>query len=669
MTKPTETLITAEDLYRFQIITDMQISPDGINVVYAVQIVEKETEKKYTHLWLTNTETNNTRQITFGKHSNIKPRWSIEGDRITFLSNRDDKEQFQLYQLPMDGGEAQCLTSLNGEIGSYEWAPDGSKIVFQFRKTDTEVQERRDDKNKSELGIVCRHIDRVFYQLDDYGYLPKERWHIWVLELANGKTTQLTDHAVFDEMEPHWSPDSKSIAYFSNHTSDPDMEPDVIDIFIYHLASRKEEKIPTQPGEKQMLSFSPDGEKIAYLGYDGLDADWKNNNLWIVDIKNPHDWKNITQDFDMEIGGTTIADIGAAMTKPPVWSSDMSKLYFQIAQHGNTALFSIDLDGQNLNPILNETGVVSIFNFDQQQKKLAYVFCTLTDPSQIHLLNMSDNKSAKQITTLNTWLKNTNLGEIEEVWFKGADENDLQGWILKPPHFDPEKSYPSILEIHGGPMVQYGNYFMHEFYYLAANGYVVYFCNPRGGKGYGEAHTKAIIGQWGTADYADLMAWVDIVEKHPYIDKSRMGVTGGSYGGYMTNWIIGHTQRFQAAVTQRSVSNLISMWGSSDFNWVFQRIFGNKAPFESIENLWECSPIKHIGNAVTPTLVIHSENDLRCPLEQDQQVFTALKYLNIDTELVLFPEEPHGLSRTGRTDRRIARLNHILRWFNKYLKA
>ena len=168
----------------------------------------------------------------------------------------------------------------------------------------------------------------------------------------------------------------------------------------------------------------------------------------------------------------------------------------------------------------------SVFNFDQQQKKLAYVFCSITDPCQIQLLNMESDKPAKQITTLNTWLKDINLGEIEEVWFKGPEDNNLQGWILKPPHFDPERSYPSILEIHGGPMVQYGNYFMHEFYFLAANGYVVYFCNPRGGKGYGEAHTKAIVGQWGTADYADVMAWVDLIEKRPYIDTDRMGVTG-----------------------------------------------------------------------------------------------------------------------------------------------
>jgi dipeptidyl aminopeptidase/acylaminoacyl peptidase len=196
----------------------------------------------------------------------------------------------------------------------------------------------------------------------------------------------------------------------------------------------------------------------------------------------------------------------------------------------------------------------------------------------------------------------------------------------------------------------------------------VHFCNPRGGRGYGEEHAKAIWGNWGDADYRDLMAWTDFIEQQPYISKKRMGVTGGSYGGYMTVWIIGHTDRFKAAVTQRCVSNLVSMWGSSDLNWIFQEVLNDKPPFQDLDKFWEHSPIKYIGNAITPTLVIHSENDLRCPIEQGEQVFVALKTLGVDTEMVRFPGEFHGLSRDGRTDRRIVRLNHIVRWFDTYLK-
>jgi dipeptidyl aminopeptidase/acylaminoacyl peptidase len=210
---------------------------------------------------------------------------------------------------------------------------------------------------------------------------------------------------------------------------------------------------------------------------------------------------------------------------------------------------------------------------------------------------------------------------------------------------------------------------MHEFYFLAAKGYVVHFSNPRGGRGYGEDHARAIWGQWGSVDYEDLMAWTDYVAQQPYIDTTRMGVTGGSYGGYMTVWIIGHTDRFKAAVTQRCVSNFISMWGSSDMNWHFQYPINNKPPFEDLQAYWEVSPIAYIGNAKTPTKVLHNEMDHRCPIEQGEQVFVALKRIGVETEMVRFPDEFHGLSRTGRTDRRISRLNHIVDWFDKYLKA
>jgi dipeptidyl aminopeptidase/acylaminoacyl peptidase len=352
----------------------------------------------------------------------------------------------------------------------------------------------------------------------------------------------------------------------------------------------------------------------------------------------------------------------------PTWSPDGSRIYFQAVEHGSTNLYSVSLDDQQVERVIADGGVVADYSFVRNQDKLAYFYGQMMDPAQVFIRDMREGTS-QQVTHINQeLLQKIDFGEIEEVWFKGPDDNDLQGWILKPPGFDPLKKYPSIMEIHGGPLTQYGNYFMHEFYFLAANGYVVYFCNPRGGRGYGEAHAGAIWGGWGDADYADLMAWADYVAELPYIDKSRMGVTGGSYGGYMTVWIIGHTDRFKAAVSQRCVSNWISMWGSSDLNWKFQEILGDVAPYENLELFWKHSPIAYIGNARTPTLVIHSENDLRCPIEQSEQVFVALKRKGVDTEFVRFPEEFHGLSRNGRTDRRIVRLKHILRWFDKYLK-
>jgi acylaminoacyl-peptidase len=421
-------------------------------------------------------------------------------------------------------------------------------------------------------------------------------------------------------------------------------------------------------GEKYMPSISPDGAWIAYYGQEGDGLWYKNVGLWVLPFDGSAPPRNLTEKFDLHVSAHTINDIGNPETMPPTWSKDNQLIYFPVTQHGKSLVKSISRDGENLQSVIDLEAVCSSFSLDRDQKRMAYFFGKMDDPGQAAVLDLSTEKANVQTKTNLSWLRNTDLGKTETVWIKGADGDDLQGWILTPPGFDPEKKYPSILEIHGGPLTQYGYFFMHEFYYLAANGYVVHFSNPRGGRGYGEEHARAIWGDWGGADYRDIMTWTDYISDLPYIDPDRMGVTGGSYGGYMTLWIIGHTERFKAAVTQRCVSNIISMWGSSDFNWVFQQELEAGPPFEDLQKFWDMSPMKYMGNVKTPTLVIHSENDLRCPIEQGEQAFVALQRIGVESEMVRFPDEFHGLSRSGRTDRRIVRLNHILRWFDKYLK-
>ena len=659
--------ITADDLYKFKLISEPVIPPAGDLAVYCQHEVDKKTEKKYAHLWAVSLPNGKPRQITHGKHSDTSPRFSPDGKTIAFLSNREDEKQPQIYLLPTDGGEAKRLTDLKGEIGSFSFSPDGKRLLVQFRAKDKEEIEREKDERKKKLGVVCREIDRVFFKEDGRGYLPKERFHLWIVDVKSGKAKQLTKGDKYDEWDPAWSPDGRTIAFCSNRSEDPDLDPDAIDIYLIPSSGGKMKRIETPLGPKGSPSFSPDGRLIAYYGHEGKGMGWKNTRLWVVPADGKGKARCLTAKHDFDVSSWTINDMGSLPQVPPTWASDGSAIYFQVAHHGNTVLKRADLDG-NVEDVIAKTGVVGRFGFDRDQERLLYFFGDMKDPGQIYLHDMESGKEKVLTRANHALLSKIDLGNVEEVWFKGAAGNDLQGWIITPPGFDPGKKYPSILEIHGGPRVQYGNFFMHEFYYLAAQGYVVYFCNPRGGQGYGEEHSKAIWNDWGGADYADLMAWADHVSKLPYIDPDRMGVTGGSYGGYMTNWIIGHTDRFQAAVTQRSVSNLLSMYGSSDFNWAFQEEFGNVPPWEDPENYLRQSPITYIGNAKTPTLVIHSENDLRCAIEQGEQVFVALKRLGVETKMIRFPDEPHGLSRNGRTDRRIARLTHIIAWFDRYLK-
>ncbi len=660
--------ITAEDLYEFNSVAEVRIAPDGQNVVYTVQRVDRKTEKKYTNLWVTPTEEGEPHQFTTGDQHDGSGRFSPDGKLIAFLSDRRDKEKSaQIYLIPFTGGEASRLTQIGGEIGEMSWSPDGKQILCTVRKKDAEALEREKDDQKKKLGIVSRHYERLFYKLDGYGYLPHERTHVWTVDARTGKAKQITDHAVYDEQHPTWSPDGKWIAFMSNRSENPDFTPERTDLFVMPREGGKFRKIETPIGDKYLCSFSPDGKWIAYMGVEGEGLSYKNASLWVVTADGTKPTRNLTEKFDLHVDSSTINDVGSPETMAPTWSKDGKRIYFQTVLHGSTKLASISVKGDDLRDEIGEGGVVGSFTLDKAQEKLAYFYGRMNDPVQIYVRDMTSGRE-RQITRLNKLLDGIDLGKVEEVWFKGPDGNDLQGWILKPPGFEASKKYPSIMEIHGGPLTQYGKFFMHEFYFLAAHGYVVYFSNPRGGRGYGEEHAKGIYGDWGNVDYADLMAWADYMEKQPYIDPKRMGVTGGSYGGYMTVWIIGHTRRFEAAATQRCVSNFVSMWGSSDFNWTFQMELANKPPFEDLQNFWAHSPIAYIGNARTPTLVLHNEFDLRCPIEQSEQVFVALKKLGVDSEMVRFPDEFHGLSRTGRTDRRMARLNHILRWFDRYLK-
>ncbi|MGD2179345.1 MAG: S9 family peptidase, partial [Anaerolineae bacterium] len=556
--------MTAEDLYRLRVVTDCELSPDGQHVVFCVQRVDAEDEKKPTNLWIVSTDGGEPTPFTYGDHVDTKPKWSPDGSKIAFLSNRKDEDQPQIYVIPIGGGEARQLTNMKGEFSTFEWSPDGEQLVCQFRKKDQAAIEREEDEQKKELGVVTRRIRRVFYKLDGEGFLPKERWHIWAINAESGEPRQLTEGDVYDEEDPRWSPDSEQVVFRSNHAEDPDLDPDAVDIFIMPADGGEPRLIETPIGPKEKPVFSPGGEWIAYLGQEGRGEWWKNTGLWVVPVNGNGEAKNLTGRFDVHAGSATINDLpGGLPLSPPTWSKDGSRIYIQVSARGQTIVKSVALDTgeqdsrRRLPKVVGGDGVVGAFHLDERQSIVAYLHTDMMEPAEVWMHDLTEGTSRKLTQFNKELLDEIDLGSVEEVWFDGPAGDSLQGWILKPPSFDASQQYPAILEIHGGPRVQYGHMFMHEFFFLAAQGYVVAFCNPRGGRGYGEEHAKAVWNNWGTADYDDLMAWADVIQERPYVDPERMGVTGGSYGGYMTNWIIGHTDRFQVAVTQRSVSNLI----------------------------------------------------------------------------------------------------------------
>ncbi len=668
--------IQADDLYNFQLISGCHISPDGEHLLFSVQRVDRDTEKKYSNLWVVSTQGNQpARQFTYGDQLDTRPLWSPDGREIAFISNRGKNGQAQLYIIPFYGGEARPVTNISSQLGRFVWSPDGRYLVFTMRRKDADAVERENDPKKKELGIIVRHTTRLVYKEDESGFLPQERWHLWRVDLQTGDLLQLTPSDIYDEFDPHVSPDGQQVVFRSNRAEDPDLAWDKVDLFTIPIDGGDIRRIPTPPAVKKLPRFSPDGRWIAYYQEGGSNERWRNTELWIVPSDGQGEAASLTDAFDFSINQLTINDMGWMSTMPPAWADDSCTLMFQVSEHGNTLLRAVTFDPSDaannlkLRDVISQTGVVENFSLGRTDTKIAYKFGMLTDPGELFIRDIPTQRDHRLSDLNRELLAELTLSEVEEVWFKGDEGHDLQGWLVKPPDFDPQQTYPAILQIHGGPLAQYGNIFYHELYFLAAQGYVVFLCNPRGGIGYGEAHAKAIYNDWGNRDYADLMTFTDLVVEKPYVDGERLGVTGGSYGGFMTNWIVSHTHRFKAAVTQRSLSNMLSMAGTSDLAYRWASLFGAPTPFwEDMENYWRQSPLKYVANIKTPTLIIHNEEDLRCDIEQGEQFFVALRKLGVETELVRFPGETHDLSRSGRTDRRIARLQHILRWFDRYLK-
>ena len=664
---------SAETLYNFETITSNRLSPDGQHIVYAVQRVVRKTEKKPSDLWVVATDGQSApRRFTWGDNVDTNPTWSPDGQSIALMSNRAGEKQMQIYILPFAGGEARPLTKLSGSLSGYRWSPDGSKIAFLYREKDEEVVEREKDEQKKKLGVVARHITNSRYKFDGVGFLPQNHTHLWIVDAASGETQQLTT-GEFNIGSFSWSPTGDTIAFVANLNSDPGLHIDQEQIWTVSATPTDEPygqddfmQVTSGGGQISSLAYSPDGSKIAYFGNPMVGNWWQNTECFVVSAEGGPT-HSLTNAHDVYVGATSINDIpGGTPTSPPVWSADGQSVRFQVSRHGSQPLMQVNVATGELSTVIEANNcVIGLAQASQDEQIFGYMQGTMHDPAQLYAKRGDE---VVQLTHLNAWLADAPQCEVNEVWFKSGDGYDVQGWVMTPPGFDPSQTYPSIMEIHGGPQAQYANFYMHEFNYLASQGFVVYFSNPRGGQGYGNAHAKSIHGQWGTVDFDDLMAWADYMEAQPYIDKTRMGVTGGSYGGLMTSMIIGRTNRFAAAAAQRSVTNWISMYGTADFNLGWEMLCGDPAPWEDIETNWKHSPISYIGNAKTPTLVIHSLNDFRTNFEQSEILYVALKRLGVDTEMVVFPDESHGLSRAGRTDRRIARLEHMARWFNKYLK-
>lgn len=669
-------LITAEDLLQFRWLSDPQISPDGNHVVFVNKTVGDKNAYAQ-NLWMVSAESKSTwgqpRAFTNGGRDR-HPRWSPCGSMIAFISARD-KERPQVALIPAAGGEARNLTDFpEGSVRDFKWSPDGTMLAVSFREQDPDWTSAA-KKQREEGGLTDppRVLDDWFCRYDGDGYFNAQRYRLHIVDVATGKSRIIETRDNLGFFSYDFSPDSKQLAVTRNRDRLAHVRSWKDEIVRINIATGKITLVRNMPeGPKGNVAWSPDGRFLAYAGRIGLDDSYSTENLelFVCDpVKGSP--RSLTGSEDYCMMAVSIGDTSEAEFAPKFrWASDSRRLYLQIGWHGETHLATVLRKGGKIAFHTRGANAYQLGNLSKDGKRIAIVRGTTTTLDEVAVADVAAAKrSITQLTNLNgPLLRQLRLARIKSHWIPTPDSTKVQTWVMMPPDAKASRKYPGILEVHGGPHGQYGIGFFHEFQMLAAQGYVVVFSNPRGSKGYGREHTAAIRGSWGKADWIDIQAVHAFMKEHRQIEKTRIGIMGGSYGGYMTNWAVGHTDEFRAAITDRCVSNLVSKFGNSDYMALPDHYWEGNA-WDRPEARWNASPIKYFKGVKTPMLIIHSEGDLRCNIEQGEEVFTALKLQNVPARMVRYPRSTsHGMSRGGPPDMRLHRLAQITEWWARWMK-
>jgi dipeptidyl aminopeptidase/acylaminoacyl peptidase len=700
--------ITEKDLWDFVWIGDMQVSPDGSRVAFVRVTVNEKKEGYKTSIWAVPVAGGEApRQLTKGDHDST-PRWSPDGKFLLFLrsTEKDGKpEPPQLAMLPMAGGDSFVFTDLPRGAGNPVWAPDGKSIAFtsDTNAEDLSKQEKKKaeesaaakpaankatptpaSKAESEHESDVRVITRAVYRQDNEGYIdPKHPTHIWIVSVPRSaepkvKPRQLTTGR-FDEDNAIWSNDGSQIYFTSSRIDEPYYELPRTDLYSVPAGGGKPTKITTIDLNTQFgpgggaLSLSPDGKQVAFVAATNQPINsYTEPDLWVLDLSPNAKPRNLTADFDFDIDGFVIGDSAsprAGGSNKPIWTADGKGLIAVYSKEGKRNLGLFDVATGSVADLTTGNHGVMNFRATPDASKLVYVLSTPTRINDLFVLDSATpGATPKQLTNVNDELfSKLNLTEPEEIWYDSFDGKRIQAWVQKPPGFDPHKKYPLILNIHGGPHVAYGHIFVHEFQWMAAKGYVVLYPNPRGSTSYGQEFGNVIQYRYPGDDYKDLMAGVDELIKRGYIDDKKLGVTGGSGGGLLTNWVVGQTGRFAAAVSQRDIASWENWWYTGDFT-LFQPNWFRAPPFEDPDEYRARSPISYVTNVKTPMMFILGEADYRTPPGAGgEQMFRALKFRKIPAVMVRFPNESHELSRSGQPWHRVERLQHIVGWFDHLL--
>ncbi len=657
-----------DDLFRLRALGRVAMSPDGRQVAFEVKRFDSSENQNFTQLMLVDADGTQIRPLTDGKHNDHHPRWSPDGTRLGFLSDRD--KGTTLWVLSMAGGEPERITEPDGSVKDFAWSPDGRRLALTWQAmSEREILERDGKTDQIKKGPQFKHITRLFHKLDGAGWWNGNYTHVYVVPAAGGRMKALTT-GEFDHSEPTWSPDGTRVSFVSNRDENRDVYLEKSDIYVVSPKGGRARRVTLKEGSARSHSWSPDGKTIAFVGDSArLGQGWKHNTrIWLVPSRGGAPTE-LNRELDTDCMNMTLGDVASAgfEAMAPIWTEDGSRVYFQASIQGAVVLLSRSVKRREAR--IELAGDINLMYAHRcgNSGPMALAIGESTNPGDVFLFDPAKPGRARRLTRLNAALfEKIEVVEPQAFQVKSGAAT-VNGWVLKPPGFRKGRRYPAIMEVHGGPHAQYGYSFFHELQWLAAQGYVVVYSNPRGSTSYGLKYRNCIQAAWGNLDYKDCMKVADWISSRSYVDRKRVGLTGGSYGGYMTNWMVSHTDRFRAAVTQRSVYNMESMFGTSDVGYLFEWEFGGN-PWRNVKALRRQSPYTFAKNIRTPLLIEHEEQDYRCPIEQGEQLFTALKLLGREVEMVRFEGESHGLSRGGRPQNRAERLRRIKGWFDKHMR-